>query len=43
MKAKQLDSLELLNLFYSFYNPTQAKTQELKGHTIQALIQNNYA
>src|SRR3989338_5538439 len=43
MKAKNLDSLELLNLFYSFYNPTQAKTQELKGHTIQALIQNNYA
>src|SRR3989344_1793917 len=42
MKAKQLDSLELLNLFYSFYNPTQAKTQELKGPTIQALLQSNY-
>lgn len=43
MKAKQLDSLALLDLFYSFYNPAQAKTQALKGHTIQALLQNNYA
>lgn len=42
MKAKPLDSLELLDLFYSFYNPTQAKTQELKGQTIQSLLQNNY-
>lgn len=42
MKAKPLDSLELLNLFYTFYNPSQIKTQELKGHTIQALLQNNY-
>lgn len=43
MKAKQLDSLELLDLFYNFYNPTQSKTQELKGHTIQTLLENNYA
>lgn len=43
MKARQLDSLELLDLFYSFYNPRQSKTQELKGHTIQVLMQNNYA
>lgn len=42
MKAKALDSLELLDLFYAFYNPSQIKTQELKGHTIQALLQNNY-
>lgn len=42
MKAKQLDSLEILDLFYSFYNSDQAKTQELKGQTIQALLQNNY-
>jgi len=42
MKAKSLDSLEILDLFYSFYNPSQIKTQELKGHTIQALVQNNY-
>lgn len=40
MKARVLDSLELLDLFYSFYSPQQAKTQELKGHTIEALISN---
>ncbi len=43
MKAKTLESLELLDLFYSFYNPEQAKTQELRGQTIQMLLQNNYA
>ncbi|MDO8658756.1 MAG: TraC family protein [Candidatus Levybacteria bacterium] len=43
MKAKPLDSLEVLDLFYSFYNPLQHKTQELKGQTIQVLLQNNYA
>jgi hypothetical protein len=42
MKARQLDSLEILDLFYSFYNPAQIKTQELKGQTIQMLLQNNY-
>lgn len=42
MKAKALDSLEMLDLFYSFYNPSQSKTQELKGQTIQTLLQNNY-
>jgi len=42
MKARQLDSLEVLDLFYGFYNSTQAKTQELKGQTIQMLLQNNY-
>ncbi len=43
MKARVLDSLELLDLFYSFYNPTQAKTQELKGQTIEMLLGGNYA
>jgi hypothetical protein len=43
MKARPLDSLELLDLFYSFYNPGQVKTQELKGQTIQLLLQHNYA
>lgn len=41
MKAKNLDSLELLNLFYSFYNPDQIKTQELKGDTIERMITGN--
>lgn len=34
MKARVLDSLELLDLFYSFYNPQQAKAQPLQKHTI---------
>ena len=42
MKAEALESLELLDLFYSFYNPTQIKTQELKGEVIQAWLRNNY-
>lgn len=40
MKARQLDSLEVLDLFYAFYNPQESKTQELKGQTIQMLLQN---
>lgn len=43
MKANTLDSLEILDLFYIFYNPDQSKTQELKSHTMQVLLQNNYA
>lgn len=43
MKARVLESLELLDLFYSFYNPQQSKTQELKGHTIEMLLSNQYA
>ncbi len=42
MKARPLDSLELLDLFYSFYNPAQAKTQALKGQTVNMLLQNSY-
>ncbi len=43
MKARTLESLEILDLFYTFYNSSSAKTQELKGHTIEALLSNNYA
>ena len=43
MKAKALDSLELLDLFYNFYNPNQIKTQELKGDTVERLLKGNYA
>ena len=32
MKVRSLNSLELLDLFYSFYNPTHIKTQPLKEH-----------
>ena len=42
MKAKNLSSLEILDLFYSFYNPEQLKTQALTGQTLQKLLENNY-
>jgi hypothetical protein len=38
MKARTLNSLEILNLFYTFYNPRQSKIQELNGETIKHLI-----
>lgn len=43
MRAKALDSLELLDLFYSFYNQNQVKTQELKRETVESLLEGNYA
>lgn len=43
MGARQLSSLEILDLFYSFYNPSQAKAQPLTERALQmihtALIQ----
>ncbi|MEI6053880.1 MAG: hypothetical protein WCQ49_00750 [Candidatus Saccharibacteria bacterium] len=43
MHARSLSSLEILDLFYSFYNPTQAKLQPLTERALQmihsALIQ----
>jgi hypothetical protein len=42
MKTKQLHSLELLDLFYGFYNSDQLKTQALNKETIKALSQNYY-
>jgi len=42
IKSKSLNSLELLDLFYSFYNSSQIKSQELRGETIEALLRNNY-
>ena len=42
MKARQLESLEILDLFYSFYNKNQIKTQELQGQTIELLLQKKY-
>lgn len=43
MRAKCLDSLELLDLFYSSYNPNQIKTLELKGDTAERLARGAYA
>jgi hypothetical protein len=42
MKTKTLSSLEILDLFYSFYNPDQIKTQALTGQTLQKLLENHY-
>lgn len=43
MKARSLDSLEVLNQFYNFYNSGQFKTQELKKHSIEMLLEDAYA
>jgi hypothetical protein len=40
MKTKILDTLEILNLFYSFYASDQAKTQEIKSQVISRLLMN---
>lgn len=37
MKARQLKSLEILDLFYSFYNPKHAKTQPITQETMRLL------
>lgn len=37
MQVRKLDSLEVLDLFYSFYSPKQAKRQPLKQQTISLL------
>lgn len=37
MHAKELSSLEILDLFYSFYSPTQAKLQPLTEHALQLI------
>lgn len=42
IQARQLDNLELLDLFYSFYNPGQAKRQPLTHQTLQILKQAYY-
>lgn len=42
IQTRQLDNLELLDLFYSFYNPGQAKRQPLTHQTLQILKQAYY-
>ncbi len=39
MQAKPLDSLEILDLFYGFYSPKQAKRQPLRKQTMQLLTE----
>lgn len=42
MKARSITGLEILNLFYGFYNPENLKTQALTRETVEALLKNNY-
>jgi hypothetical protein len=37
MHTRQLSSLEVLDLFYSFYNPSQAKLQPLTDRAMQMI------
>jgi hypothetical protein len=37
MQSRELSSLEMLDLFYSFYNPRQAKRQPLLNQTFELL------
>ena len=37
MKARPLNSLEILDLFYGFYNQSQTKTQELNEETLELM------
>lgn len=41
VQTRILDSLEVLDLFYSFYNPNRAKRQPLTNQTLQ-LLQESY-
>lgn len=42
MKARAITGIEVLNLFYGFYNPESLKTQALTRETVEALLKNNY-
>ena len=41
IQSRLLESLELLDLFYSFYSPSQAKRQPLKTQTMKLLTEVN--
>jgi len=42
MKAQSVTGLEILNLFYGFYNPESLKTQAITRETVEAILKNNY-
>jgi hypothetical protein len=42
MKARTLSGLEIINLFYTFYNAESIKTQALTEKTVEVLLRNNY-
>src|SRR3989344_527803 len=43
MKVRVLDSLEILELFYTFYNSDQIKSQPLKAETLKPIFEGTYA
>jgi hypothetical protein len=42
MKTRSLGNLEILDLFYSFYNPAHTKSQPLTQKAVQALFTDSY-
>jgi hypothetical protein len=42
MKTRQLGNLEVLNLFYSFYNPSKLKTQPLSDNAMEMLLESSH-
>jgi len=42
IKAKILSSLEIINLFYSFYNFESIKSQPISKESLEALFKHNY-
>lgn len=42
MKGRMLTGLEVLNLFYGFYNPESTRTQPLTKEAVETLLRNNY-
>lgn len=39
MQSRQLDSMEVLDMFYGFYSPAEAKRQPLRKQTMQLLTE----
>lgn len=42
MKGRALTGLEVLNLFYGFYNPESVRSQPLTKEAVETLLRNNY-
>lgn len=42
MKGRMLTGLEVLNLFYAFYNPESIRAQPLTKKAVETLLRNNY-
>lgn len=42
MKARTLSGIEILNLFYAFYNSESIKTQAITKETVKALLSQSY-